>query len=159
MSRAYAAGSNGQITTLMALEASDGSLLWSRTLDPNLAAGTLTLSDGVLLNGVTNNATTGLVGCNSNGSLLKAYDPASGALLWRDNTPRTGISWDLYAQMTPVGANGVVYLVGIQSDPYLQDIMCIFCPGVSWLYAVNVHTGVPWWRIRTGRVGLAHMFH
>jgi outer membrane protein assembly factor BamB len=163
MSHAFANGSDGSITNFpvrfMALEASDGAVRWSRVLHPDFPVGTLTLSDGVLLSGATITGATAFSGFNPNGSLLTAYDPASGAQLWRDNTPRTGISWDLSAQMTPLGGNGEVYLVGIQSDPYLQDLFTctVFCPGVSWLYAVNVHTGVPWWRVRTGSVELTHL--
>ena len=151
---------------LMALEASDGSVLWSRALGPYvagpslyLAAPTLALSEGVLLNGTTIIPELAYQGFNPTGSALTAYDAASGAQLWRDNTPPTGISWDLSAQMTPLGGKGAVYLMGVQSDPYLQDrFACIvFCPGVSWLYAVNVHTGAPWWRIRTGFVTLTHL--
>jgi outer membrane protein assembly factor BamB len=163
MQHAAANGSDGSITNFpvpfMALEARDGVVLWSRALDRYTRAGVLSLSDGVLLSGVTVTAATGFLGFNPNGSLLTAYDPGDGAQLWRDNTPRTGISWDLSAQMAPLGGDSVVYLMGIQADPFLQDRFgcAVFCPGVSWLYAVNVHTGAPWWRIRTGYVQLTHL--
>jgi outer membrane protein assembly factor BamB len=128
-------------------------------LNTYLTAGALTLSDGVLLNGTTVTAAAGFVGFNPTGSLLTAYDVANGAPLWRDNTPPTGISWDLSNQTTPLGGDGVVYLVGIQADPFVQDrfTCAVFCAGVSWLYAVNVRTGAPWWRVRTGYVQLTHL--
>ncbi len=165
MEHAFVMGSDGSITNFpvrfMALDARDGSAQWSHALDPYTRAGTLTLSDGVLLNGATITAATGFEGYNPTGSLLTAYDAASGAPLWRDNTPPIGVSWDLSTQMAPLGGNGAVYLMGVQADPFLQDrfTCAIFCPGVSWLYAVNVHTGAPWWRARSGYVTLSHLVY
>jgi outer membrane protein assembly factor BamB len=161
MSHAFS-NSNGTIMNfpvrLMAMEPSDGSVLWSRSLDPYMSPETLTMSDGVLLSGKNITATTGYDGFNENGSLLWAYDTTSGTELWRDNSPPTGISWDLSAQMTPLGGNGVVYLEGIESNFTVHPFTClVFCPGVSWLYAINVRTGKPWWRVPTGYVSLVHL--
>jgi outer membrane protein assembly factor BamB len=161
MSHTFADGPSGEITTfpvrLMALEASDGSVQWNRTLPSYVTWGTLTVTDGVLLNGMSITGATGYSGYKENGSLLWAFDKVNGTLLWRDNSPPTGISWDLSAQMTPLGGNGVVYLEGIESNFIVHPFTClVFCPGVSWLYAVNIRTGAPWWRIPTGYVSLVH---
>ncbi len=160
MAHAYADGGVRTFPVrLMALAARDGLVVWTRVLNTYLTAGALTLSDGVLLNGTTVTAAAGFVGFNPTGSLLTAYDVAAGTPLWRDNTPPTGISWDLSNQTTPLGGDGVVYLVGIQADPFVQDrfTCAVFCAGVSWLYAVNVRTGAPWWRVLTGYVQLTHL--
>lgn len=96
------------------------------------------------------------------GSLLTTYDAASGRALWRDNTPPTGVSWDLPQELAPQGDGGSVYLEGTQADPYIQDnlfcsVLIIYCPGFSWLYSVNVHTGAPWWRVGTGKITLKRL--
>ena len=117
----------------------------------------LAVSDGVLLSGNNVTPERGYSGYSPTGSVLTAYDAATGRPLWQDNTPRVGVSWNMTPLMTPLAGGEAVYLMGISADPYIQDVCVIFCPGVSWLYAVNLHTGAPWWRIRTGYVTLAHL--
>jgi outer membrane protein assembly factor BamB len=96
ISHTYADGPSGEITNfpvrLMALEASDGSVQWNRTLPSNVNSGTLTMSDGVLLNRNSITSATGYSGYNENGSLLWAFDKVNGTQLWQDNSPPTGIS-------------------------------------------------------------------
>ena len=158
----WATGANGAPipppVSLTAL-AIGGTVRWRATIPPTSTAwSSLALSDGVLLSGNSVTAERAYGGYSPNGSLLTAYDAASGRLLWRDNTPRVGVSWDMSPQISPWSGSGAVYLMGLQSDPYVQDhFTCIlFClPGVAWLYAVNVHTGQPWWRARMGSINLA----
>jgi outer membrane protein assembly factor BamB len=146
--------------TLLALEAASGSVRWRETISP-VSSGwsAMAVNDGVLLLGNSVTPDRGYAGYNPSGSLLTAYDAASGRALWRDNTPRVAISWNMTPLATPLVDGGAVYLLGIQTDPFVQDrFTCvIFCPGVSWLYAVNLHTGAPWWRVRAGYVILSHL--
>jgi outer membrane protein assembly factor BamB len=116
----------------------------------------LAVSDGVLLLGRNIMPSYGWEGYNPTGSLLTAYDAASGRALWHDNADHAGISWDLTPIVSPLTASGAVYLLGIESDPYVQDPCVLFCRGVSWVYAVNLHTGAPWWRARMGYANLTH---
>lgn len=145
---------------LAALDASSGAIRWLLSISPFSDRSTLVVSDGVLLRGV------GMVGSDAydaykpNGSLLTAYDAATGRALWRDNTPSSGISWNIPLQLAPQGNSGSVYLEGIQADPYVRDnLLCplIYCPGFSWVYAVNIHTGAPWWRTGTGKLTLEQL--
>ncbi len=137
-----------------------GTVRWRVTIPPGDPVGSsLVLSDGVLISGMSVDLSRGWAGYNPTRSLLTAYDAASGRALWRDNTPRVGISWDMSPAINPWGGSGVLFLMGIQADPYIQDLFkcVIFCPGVSWVYAVNVRTGAPWWRVRMGYVTLSHL--
>ncbi len=147
----------------MAAMAVGGTLRWHTTLQPASSAGpSLAISDGVLLSGNSVITSRAFGGYSPNGSMLSASDAASGRLLWRDNTPRVGVSWDMSPQINPWNGDDAAYLLGIQSGAYyIQDrFTCVFLcsPGVSWLYAVNVHTGAPWWRVRMGFVNLARPF-
>jgi putative pyrroloquinoline-quinone binding quinoprotein len=140
-----------------------GTIRWHMTVQPASSAwSSLAINDGVLLSGNSVTASRAYGGYSANGSLLAAYDAASGRLLWRDNTPRVGVSWDMSPEISPWDGAGAAYLIGLQAGSYyIQDrFNCVFLcsPGVSWLYAVNVHTGAPWWRIRTGSVNLARPF-
>lgn len=146
--------------TLMALDANSGALRWRLSVSPYSAWNTLVASDGVLIRGVGMLGTHANLAFKQNGSLLTAYDASSGGALWRDNTPPTGVSWDLPLQLAPQSALGVVYLEGIEQDQYIQDnLLCpfIYCPGFSSLYAINIHSGAPWWRVSTGKVAIAQM--
>jgi outer membrane protein assembly factor BamB len=146
--------------TLLALDAGSGTIQWSEKAPPASTAWSgLAVSDDVLLTGSSILPTTAWAGYNPTGVSFTAYDAATGRFLWQDNTPRVGVTWDFTPVATPLAANGAVYLLGIESDPYIQDIFTcvIFCPGVSWLYAVNPHTGAPWWRVRMGYAQLAHL--
>ena len=139
MSHAFA-NSNGTITNfpvrLMAIEPSDGSVLWSRALDPYLSPETLTMSDGVLLSGKNVTATTGYDGFNENGSLLWAYDTTSETELWRDNSPPTGISWDLSPQMTPLGETAwSIWKASNLTSPYIRLL--------AWFFALASHGSMP----------------
>lgn len=153
-------GATGQMIappmSLTALNAGDGRVRWSVTAPASGLRSALALSDGVLLSGVSVYSSMGWAGYSPKGSLLTAYDAASGRALWRDNTPPTGVSWDMSPQIIPQGGSGAVYLMGIESNPYVS-VCVVFCPGVSWLYAVNAHTGAPWWRIQMGYATLAHL--
>ncbi|HEU0025877.1 MAG TPA: PQQ-binding-like beta-propeller repeat protein, partial [Ktedonobacterales bacterium] len=140
--------------TLAAFDMQTGRMRWSRLtsfVDGNEA---LTVYDGVLLRGLP--ADYGFMAdfnYNQNGSLLFAYDAASGRPLWRDNTPRIGVTWNLPVAVAPTGVNSTVYLIGLQSSPYLPPFGdCNFNCGYTWLYAVNVHSGAAWWRAPAGNV-------
>ncbi len=145
---------------LMALDANSGTLRWRLSVSPYSAWNTLVASDGVLIRGVGMLGTHADLAFKQSGSLLTAYDAASGHALWRDNTPPTGVSWDLPLQLAPQSALGVIYLEGIEQDQYIQDnLLCpfVYCPGFSSLYAVNIHSGTPWWRVNTGKVAIRQM--
>jgi outer membrane protein assembly factor BamB len=140
--------------TLAAFDLQTGRIRWSRSasfVDGNEA---LTVYDGVLLRGLP--ADYGFMAdfnYNQDGSLLFAYDAASGRPLWRDNTPRTGVTWNLPVAVAPTGVNSTLYLIGLQSSPYLPPFGdCNFNCGYTWLYAVNVHSGAAWWRAPAGDV-------
>ncbi|HEU0025876.1 MAG TPA: PQQ-binding-like beta-propeller repeat protein [Ktedonobacterales bacterium] len=162
----WATGVNGRpIPPPMSMSAMavGGTIRWHMNVQPASSGwSSLTIRDGVLLSGNNVTASRAFGGYNANGSLLSAYDAASGRLLWRDNTPRVGVSWNMSTQISPWGGDGAAYLMGVQSGSYyIQDrFNCVFLcsPGVAWLYAVNVHTGAPWWRVRTGSVNLARPF-
>lgn len=161
----WATGANGRPIpppVSMAAMAIGGTIRWHMNVQPGSSAwSSLTVSDGVLLSGNSVTAERAYGGYNPNGSLLSAYDAASGRPLWRDNMPPTGVSWDMSPQISPWGGSGAVYLMGLQADPSIQArFSCIILcrPGVSWLYAVNIHTGAPWWRIRMGNTDLARPF-
>ena len=150
----WATGANGRPIpppVSMTALAVGGTIRWRVTL-PSGGGSTLAISDGVLLSGMSVTSFRAYGGYSPNGSLLTAYDATSGRPLWRDNTPPTGMSWDMTPEISPWGGSGVAYLLGAQADPYVQDrFQCVlFCPGVTWLYAVNIHTGAPWWRVRAG---------
>lgn len=132
----------------------DGAIRWRTAIPPsNTAWPTFTISDGVLLSGSSVVTATASEGYDPRGSLLSAYDTASGRTLWRDNTPPTGMSWDLSPQISPAGESGVAYLMGVQASPYLPPFGdCTSNCGYTWLYAVNVRTGAPWWRVRMGYI-------
>jgi hypothetical protein len=59
---------------------------------------------------------------------------------------------------TPLTANGAVYLLGLSSElDGLESFACpLFCSGVVWLYAINIRTGIPWWRISVGAADTTH---
>ena len=138
-------------------------ILWHMGIEPPASAwSSLAISDGVLLSGNSVTASRAFAGYSPNGSLLAAYDAASGRLLWRDNTPHVGVSWDLSPEISPWNGAGAAYLMGLQAGSYYarDRFSCVFLcsPGDAWLYAVNVHTGAPWWRIHTGSVNLARPF-
>lgn len=144
---------------LAAINAASGAILWRRTPEPisGRAWTRLAAREGVLLSGNYITPDRGYGGYAPTASLLTAYDAASGRVLWQDNTPRVGISWDMTPLATPLSSNGAIYLMGIQADPYVQDVCVVFCPGVTWLYAVNLHSGAPWWRVRMGYATLGHL--
>jgi outer membrane protein assembly factor BamB len=144
--------------TLSALDARDGAVQWREHISLATSNWSLAVSDGVLLSGASVDETNAFSGFYPTGSLLTAYDVTSGRALWRDNTPVTGVTWDMSSQIAPWGASGAAYLMGVQRNPYIT-ICVLFCPGVSWLYAVNVHTGAAWWRTRIGDATLAHLVY
>jgi outer membrane protein assembly factor BamB len=152
-----ASGAPTQPPVSLTAMAIGGTIRW-RVPSASSAWSSLALSDGVLLSGMSVSAWNAWAGYNPNDNLLTAYDAASGRLLWRENTPPTGISWDLSPEISSWGGSGATYLMGIQTSPYVQDFLqcVVFCHGVSWLYAVNIHTGAPWWRVRMGYVNLSH---
>ncbi len=160
----WATGANGRPIpppVSMAAMAIGGTIRWHMNVQSASSAwSSLAVSDGVLLSGNSVTADRAYGGYTPNGSLLAAYDAASGRLLWRDNSPLTGVSWDMSPQISPLSGSGAAYLMGLQADPSIQArFSCIMCrPGISWLYAVNVHTGAPWWRIRIGYTDLARPF-
>jgi outer membrane protein assembly factor BamB len=118
----------------------------------------MSVNEGVLLIGSKVTPDRGYMGYSPTTHSLVAYDTATGRELWRDNTPTTGVSWSMTPLFTPQSASGSLYLLGISTDPYVQDrLKCvIFCPGVAWLYAVNLHTGEAWWRIASGYAEITH---
>jgi outer membrane protein assembly factor BamB len=146
--------------SLAAVDANSGAIRWRRTVGPSSSAwAELDAREGVLLSGNSVTPERAYGGYDPMGSELTAYDAATGETLWQDNTPRVGISWSMTPLMTPLAGDGAVYLMGVQQSPFVQDrLTCvIFCPGVLWAYAVNLHTGAPWWRARMGYGTLTHL--
>jgi outer membrane protein assembly factor BamB len=115
-------------------------------------------NDGVLLIGYKATPDRGYMGYSPTAHSLAAYDTTTGRELWRDNTPTTGVSWSMSPLLTPQSASGSAYFLGISADPYVQHhLHClVFCPGIAWLYAVNLHTGEAWWRITSGYADITH---
>jgi outer membrane protein assembly factor BamB len=80
---------------------------------------------------------------------LVAYDAATGRRLWQDEAMRTGVAWNLTPLSSPLAADGAIYLLGAGASPYPAEFS-LFSTGALWLYAVNIHTGAGWWRVRVG---------
>jgi hypothetical protein len=78
---------------------------------------------------------------------LVAYDTTTGHSLWADDAMRTGVAWNLTPLSSPLTADGAVYLLGAGANPYPAEFS-LFSTGALWLYAVNMHTGAAWWRVR-----------
>ena len=145
--------------TLWAFDAHSGAVRWRAALSESLSAqyAAMTVSDGVLFIGHNLTPDKAFQGYAPKEHTFVAYDAATGRLLWQDNTPTsTGVSWAMTPLFTPFTANGAVYLLGLSAEPEGLFTCLIFCPGVAWLYAVNIRTGLPWWRTSVGKADITH---
>ena len=144
--------------TLWAFDARSGAVRWHGALSgaPSSQYGAMTVGDGMLFIGHNLTPDKAFLGYFPTGHTFVAYDAATGRPLWQDNTPTsTGVSWAMTPLFTPLTGNGAVYLLGLSAN-HDRFICPIFCSGVAWLYAVNIRTGVPWWRISVGEAEISH---